>query len=574
MRIKLANAFGVSTLSIFLLLNSTTMSKSAESPGRAASSGTSGKAGAQGKPGAMVKSGAMVKPGQLGKPPLATPGQLGQSTQLGQQGHYTYKGRVVSAEYAEAIKLSQQAHSLDMNKNYAGAEVMLRKALNVAGDDAEGNCNLAFALLNQNRAEEALSYYEKAASLDPQSEAVYGGWSAAYGALGRLQDSLRINNQLLAKFPNSKMYSKYKNQADNIKEEIDRLARNNSMVSANGAETSIKSDNYLNDSNGLHTNSWRRYGKPISVCLQSGAKLRNWKPGYIAIMEEAFSKWTDSSDGLVRFSFVDDPTEAQIVCGWTDDLNQTSLKKGGELGETRTLVTIKGDLVKANITMLTLSPFDSSPLSEDLIRLTALHEVGHSLGICGHSSNASDIMYFAALAAHSPELSSRDGATLQALYTRPSNEIRSASLTGLGERNNSASWHLSSAGNLTGAGNTESSGASAWKVKGTLINSSEQAPAPVKTSNSTITIEGGTNSAMSVTASSGMAETAPIIERGGAMVRSVTSSSKTPQPESKFYKVGDAVANAPMANAPMAGAHNSSNKDESLLAKPRIDEAP
>ncbi|MGK7903719.1 MAG: matrixin family metalloprotease [Hormoscilla sp.] len=49
---------------------------------------------------------------------------------------------------------------------------------------------------------------------------------------------------------------------------------------------------------------------------------------------------------------------------------------------------------------------------------TARHEMGHALGIWGHSPNQSDVMYFSQLR-HPPRISARDVNTLKRVYQQP-----------------------------------------------------------------------------------------------------------------------------------------------------------
>ena len=60
--------------------------------------------------------------------------------------------------------------------------------------------------------------------------------------------------------------------------------------------------------------------------------------------------------------------------------------------------------------------FDNKYFSEKEIYATALHEIGHSLGISGHSLNPQDIMYPAS-SNKSAKLSSNDIITLKLLYS-------------------------------------------------------------------------------------------------------------------------------------------------------------
>jgi predicted Zn-dependent protease len=58
-----------------------------------------------------------------------------------------------------------------------------------------------------------------------------------------------------------------------------------------------------------------------------------------------------------------------------------------------------------------------SPGLEECLALTAIHEIGHSLGIFRHSSNPSDIMYFNPTV---PAPSASDRSTAEVLYHFPS----------------------------------------------------------------------------------------------------------------------------------------------------------
>jgi len=334
---------------------------------------------------------------------------------------FTYKNKAVSKEYSDAIEVMNQAHAFAINHKYSDAEILLRKAIDVLGNNAEANSKMGFVLMQQNRAQEALPFYETAMSSDPDCEDAYTGLSAVYSAVGRMEESLRIQKLYLAKFPHSPLFAKFKKQSDYIADELALRKNNHSAAHAVGNNSS---ENYLADSNGAKAFSWRRYTKPITVYMQTGENCRNWKPGYNDYMREAFNKWADSSDERVRFSFVEKASAAQIVCTWTADSTKLHLQKSGELGETFSTATNRGDLVKATIMMLTTTPFETSALADDMVKLTALHEVGHALGICGHSSKSSDIMYFAVIAGHSATLSDRDSATLRTLYATPEAELR------------------------------------------------------------------------------------------------------------------------------------------------------
>ena len=80
-----------------------------------------------------------------------------------------------------------------------------------------------------------------------------------------------------------------------------------------------------------------------------------------------------------------------------------------------------GYISRVDITFLTVSanlPPLSTTYSKEDIRETALHEIGHALGLAGHSLNPNDVMYFASASIERKisELSSRDKNTIRKLY--------------------------------------------------------------------------------------------------------------------------------------------------------------
>jgi predicted Zn-dependent protease len=62
--------------------------------------------------------------------------------------------------------------------------------------------------------------------------------------------------------------------------------------------------------------------------------------------------------------------------------------------------------------------FLSPGLGESLLLATCRHELGHALGIWGHSDRESDALFFSQVR-HSPSISPRDINTLIKVYQQP-----------------------------------------------------------------------------------------------------------------------------------------------------------
>jgi predicted Zn-dependent protease len=137
-------------------------------------------------------------------------------------------------------------------------------------------------------------------------------------------------------------------------------------------------------------------------------------------VENAVLEWTDvAGPGLPSFVFVDSHGDADIPIVWARvpdgdwyiafcsyDVNTRQQRFGVE----QILVTGRyGDGQVANL---------------DEIHETVLHEIGHALGLMGHSDDPDDIMFPAVTDRSEMGLSDRDRRTLAALYEHGSRQIR------------------------------------------------------------------------------------------------------------------------------------------------------
>lgn len=87
-------------------------------------------------------------------------------------------------EIPDAKKLSDEAVKQITEKNYAGAETTLRKALLVKPDDSELYNNLGIALKNQGKYKDAAAAYEKALEIKKDYIEAMNNLAVTYEALG------------------------------------------------------------------------------------------------------------------------------------------------------------------------------------------------------------------------------------------------------------------------------------------------------------------------------------------------------------------------------------------------------
>lgn len=116
---------------------------------------------------------------------------------------------------------------------------------------------------------------------------------------------------------------------------------------------------------------------------------------YESSIKSAFSQWQSTTGNFIRFKFVDkNDKDAQII---------VKVVSSGEMNKcdqedckyvvAYTTPIIRGDMLKGMEIKFYDFNNENKPFSQREIYNTALHEIGHSLGIMGHSPNKDDLMY-------------------------------------------------------------------------------------------------------------------------------------------------------------------------------------
>lgn len=170
-------------------------------------------------------------------------------------------------------------------------------------------------------------------------------------------------------------------------------------------------DNYLAAVAGSNLLKWK-LDKPISVFVKDGTSVPGYRTEYEESLRQAFDEWTQATDGKIRFSFIQDPSVARMSVVWTDDLHAPAMT--AEAGVARTAFGANG-IESAEILLLTLDPLKDGPLGKNRLFNTCLHEIGHALGLQGHSPHEEDIMSSTLIVQQG--LSPRDIRTINALYS-------------------------------------------------------------------------------------------------------------------------------------------------------------
>lgn len=177
-------------------------------------------------------------------------------------------------------------------------------------------------------------------------------------------------------------------------------------------------DDYLAAVAGSNLLSWK-IDKPISVYVKDGTGVEGYRADFEESLRQAFDEWSDATDGKLKFVFIQDPSTAQMTVTWTNDLHAPALTP--EAGLAKTSFGTNG-IENAEILLLTLDPLKDGPLGKNRMFNTCLHEIGHALGLQGHSPHEDDIM--SSQLGVQQGLSPRDVRTINALYGDKSAQTR------------------------------------------------------------------------------------------------------------------------------------------------------
>ena len=162
---------------------------------------------------------------------------------------------------------------------------------------------------------------------------------------------------------------------------------------------------------------WNKSHMPLNVYVEDSKDVPEY---YREVVMNAYMAWQRASEGIVRFQFVEDPSAADMKCYFKGITNFDSIGVHE--------FTVNGDKITNSV--ITFNKMDSKGHSHDSKQLysSALHEIGHSLGLTGNSNSIYDVMYPVGTKFNT-EITTRDLKTLALVYaTIP--DITNIPLTG------------------------------------------------------------------------------------------------------------------------------------------------
>ena len=137
---------------------------------------------------------------------------------------------------------------------------------------------------------------------------------------------------------------------------------------------------------------WSKKGCPITYYIKVDSETPDY---YIKKAEEVFKAWQRESDDFITFSQVNNEAGAKISVKFQGKADMSVLEKNSdyEAGITKPIIE-KDRILKAMKINILNKTHKNEFFTEEQIKTLITHEVGHALGLYGHTKDNSTIMYY------------------------------------------------------------------------------------------------------------------------------------------------------------------------------------
>jgi predicted Zn-dependent protease len=319
--------------------------------------------------------------------------------------------------------LAVQAYNRGIDETQKGfsenAIISYRQAIQFDPGLIQAYNNLANLLLQKNLFDETVDLYKHGIRLRPNEPLLHRNLGVLYEKLGKIQEAV-------AEY---EIYLKNTKQPDPpIKAIVDNYRANRKLGA--GSPDYLAATTQSSEGRQL---IWPQKLNPIKVFVKTTGLEQNFA---LPLIHMSLREWERATEGRLRFELIGTPEAANIVI----TLREGPLSDPVEdIGHTEYLMAeSQFRRQQLNFVTITLNTGDPQTIktlppesrSEQIYRLS-LHEVGHAVGIWGHSPDPADIMFTHPITSG---LSSRDIRTVQLMYGLDSKNSKNAMAPSAGSR--------------------------------------------------------------------------------------------------------------------------------------------
>lgn len=329
--------------------------------------------------------------------------------------------RVSDAEYNKAMLIYKNLNQVDKllkEKRNVEARLYLERLVTYDPNPYSGEVHglLAETCYKLGNDKEAIKHYQIAIQHNPKDFSSYWNTSLCYMHLNDYGNAVIWAKKLLKLNPDSNLTA----QAQRFIEEMSEKREEAATAINTNASDYLEELVAKNDAE-----RWAPQRMPIKVYIQDPRAVAGFRPEFISIFFAALSTWSNASRNKISFVSARYESEADLTLSFTSHPEDIAQKPGEppiEQGLARMLIAREdgsryGRIEKATIQILVNHPSNGKPCSDEEIKETCLHEIGHTLGLNGHSSGPSDIMHWVQSFRQLPALTKRDRNTIAALYS-------------------------------------------------------------------------------------------------------------------------------------------------------------
>lgn len=152
---------------------------------------------------------------------------------------------------------------------------------------------------------------------------------------------------------------------------------------------------------------------PVKYAIIHDGEYAGMSSNFVNRTIEGLESWRSNTDGVITFLQTDDPANAKITLRFETHYGVPGPfdSDGG-----RTNLTYGADSLQLKKAEIVIVYWTGLAYNDALIRMVAAHEMGHALGMAGHSPNADDVMYWQPNTANPPVPTTSDVNTIKTLY--------------------------------------------------------------------------------------------------------------------------------------------------------------